>query len=86
MALDRADLVIVDPSLDGDHEGGREAVALEILERLIAHPPQIGAAQVHQRLALERIELQIEFETASDPLHPVEPQRRATAASQAGMN
>ena len=29
-----------------------------------AHAPQVGAAQIHQRVALERIELQIDFEPA----------------------
>ncbi len=61
---DRADFAVVDAALHGDHQRGRDAVPFEIFQRLAAHPPQVRAAQVHQRVALERIELQIDFEPA----------------------
>ena len=64
MTHDLADLVIVDAALHGDDKRGREIMALEILQRLLAHAPQVGAAQFHQGFALERVELQVDFEAA----------------------
>ncbi len=52
------------PRLTVTTKRGRDVVALEVLQRLLPHAPQVGAAQVHQGVALERIELQVDFEPA----------------------
>src|SRR4051812_9798742 len=74
MANNVADLVIVDAALHGDNEGGRYAMPLEILQRLLAYFSQIGAAEIDQRLAFERVELQIDLEAAlvfREPRHEI---------------
>ena len=64
MTHDLADLVVIDAALDRHHQGGRDAVPLQAFKRLVAHAPQVRAAQVHQGVAPERIELEIDFEPA----------------------
>ena len=39
-----------------------DVVAVQFLERVFADPAEVGAAEIHQRFALEGIELQIDFE------------------------
>ena len=62
VAHDVADLAVVDAFLDHADQRGGNAGLFEIGQRLLAHLAQIGAAQVFQRLALQRIELQIDLE------------------------
>ncbi len=62
MAHDVADLAIVDALLHYADEGRGNPGFLEIGERLVADLAQIGAADVLQRLALHRIELQVDLE------------------------
>ena len=62
VADDAADLVVVDALLDDADERRGNPRALEIGERVLAHAAQIGAAQILQRRALARIELQIDLE------------------------
>ena len=57
-----ADLVVVHALLDRDDERRGHAEPVEALERLLADAPQIGAAQIHQRVALERVELEVQLE------------------------
>ena len=62
MAHDGADLVVVDAALDRADQGGRDAARLEVGQRLAADARQLGAAQVLQRVVVQRIELQIDLE------------------------
>ncbi len=74
VADDVADRVIVDAALDGRDQRGRDAVAFEIFQRLLADLAQIRAAQIDQRVALQRIELQVDLEAAfvlGQPRHEV---------------
>jgi hypothetical protein len=64
VADDLADLVVVDAALYRDDQRGRDVVTFEVLQRLEPHAPQVGAAQLHERVTFERIELQIDFEPA----------------------
>src|SRR5207302_10886418 len=70
VADDIADLVIVDAALYGRDERGRKAMPFEIFKRLLAYLAQIRAAQIDQRVALQRIELKIDLETALVPGEP----------------
>ena len=58
-----AELVVVGTLRDGDDEGGGNVVAVEAFEGLLAGAAEVGAAELHERLALERIELQVELES-----------------------
>ena len=74
MTDDVADFSVVDAAFDGSDEGGRNALLFEIFQRLLPDPAQIRAAQMDQRLAFERIELQVHFQTAfvfRQPRHEV---------------
>ncbi|GMO61228.1 hypothetical protein BwSG20_16410 [Bradyrhizobium ottawaense] len=74
VADDVADLGIVDAALDGRDQRGRHAVMLEIFQRLLADFSQIRAAQVDQRVALQRIELEIDLQPApvlGEPRHEI---------------
>ena len=60
------------PRLMVADQGGRDAVMLEILQRLLADLSQIRAAQIDQRVAFERVELEIDLEPAlvlGEPRH-----------------
>ena len=59
---DLADLGIVEPSLDGHNESGRDAVCVQPIDGALPDGAQIGAAKLHKRIAFEGIKLEIEFE------------------------
>ena len=64
MPDDIADLVIVDAAFYRRDEGGRNAVSFQILQRLLTYFAQVRTAKIDQRIALKRIELQIDFKAA----------------------
>ena len=49
VADDLADLAVIDALLEHGDQGGGDVVALEVLQRLLAHAAQVGAADLHQR-------------------------------------
>ena len=58
-----ADLVIVDAFADDADQRRRDAGCFQRIERPLPDPPQIGAADRLQRLAAQRVELQIHLES-----------------------
>ena len=55
--------MVVDAFADDADQGRRDAGRLQRVERALADPPQIGAADRLQRLAAQRVELQIHLES-----------------------
>jgi hypothetical protein len=55
-------LVVVDALFHHADQRRRDAGLFQVGQSLLAHLAQIGAAQVFQRLAPQRIELQINLE------------------------
>ena len=62
MAHDLADLRVVDAALHRADQGRRDVARLEIGQRLAADARQRGAAEVLERLVVQRIELQVDLE------------------------
>ena len=74
VADDAADLVVVDALLHDADERRGDPFPLEIGQRILAHAPQVGAAEIFQRRALARIELQIDLEAGlqlGEPRHEI---------------
>ena len=59
---DGAHFVVVDAALDGDDERGGDVERVEFFEGLGADAAEVGAAELHERVALERVELEVELE------------------------
>src|SRR5579863_6687980 len=59
---DCAQLAVVHAASHGDHQRSRDAEPIEPLQSFLADAAQVRAAQLHQGVALERVELQIDFE------------------------
>src|SRR5579864_1518689 len=57
-----ADFVVVQTFLESDHQVRGDVIAIQFFESVVADAAKIGAAEFHQGIALERIELQIDFE------------------------
>src|SRR6266851_5033026 len=58
---DAAYFVVVQPFLQRHHESGRNAVTIQAIQGLLSRAAQIGAAQFHERIAFEGIELEIDL-------------------------
>ena len=54
--------MIVQTLLKRDHEIGGDVVPVKAFESVQPNAAKVGAAKLHQRLAFERIKLQIDFE------------------------
>ena len=59
---DGAELVVVDAPLDRDDERGGDAELVESVEGFLADRAEIGAAQLHERFASQRVELKVDLE------------------------
>ncbi len=62
---DRTELVVVDPAHHRDHQGCREIVRVECIERAQAGVAQFRATQGLQRVLAQRIELQVDLEAGA---------------------
>lgn len=64
---DLAEFGIVDSALDRNDEGGGDAEVVEAGEGTFADRPEVGATELQEGVALERVELEVELEAGHVP-------------------
>ena len=85
-AHDVGDVRVVHALLHRDDQRGRDTRPLERLERLDPDAREVGAADVHQRRRVERVELQVDLETRHELGEPFREPGLACDADAVGVD